>query len=212
MGFWSQFLAVTAIGCLAVISPGPDFVIVTRNSLLYSKKVGLCTALGIVVGNIWWIASSLIGISYLISQMVLLYSIIKFAGALYLIYLGIKALLAKKSSAEDGDVSAAGRQSELTAGQAFRIGLFTNLLNPKCALFFVSFFSVILTSNTPLVLRVFYGSEVAVFALVWFSALATVLSISRIKQVFGRISVWVERITGAILIALGVKLALSRSD
>jgi RhtB (resistance to homoserine/threonine) family protein len=212
MGFWSQFLAVTAIGCLAVISPGPDFVIVTRNSLLYSKKVGLCTALGIVVGNIWWITSSLVGISYLISQMVVLYSIIKFAGAIYLIYLGIRSLLAKKPSAEDGDAPAAGRQSELTARQAFRIGLFTNLLNPKCALFFVSFFSVILTSRTPFVLRAFYGIEVAAFALVWFSALATVLSISRVKQVFGRISIWVERITGASLITLGVKLALSRSD
>ena len=212
MGFLSQFLAVTVIGFLAVISPGPDFIIVTRNSLLYSKKVGLCTAWGIVVGNFWWISLSLAGVSYLLSRVAILYSLIKFAGALYLIYLGAKALFAKRPAASDEESAVADKRNSLTAGAAFRIGLLTNLLNPKCGLFFVSFFSVILTSKTPLWLQTFYGLEVVVFASIWFSLLATILSISRVKQTFGRISVWVERITGAILIALGLKLALSHAE
>lgn len=211
MDFWAQFAAVTVIGLLVVISPGPDFIIVTRNSLLYGKKAGLATAWGITVGNVWWVVASLAGISYLISQMVLVFTIIKFAGAAYLIYLGVKSLLAKRQPDAVETDTAVGGQSGLSAGEAFRIGLFTNLLNPKCALFYVSFFSVILTPSTPLIFQTIYGLEINLIALVWFSLLATVLSVSWVKRVFGRISVWVERVTGAVLIALGLKLALSHA-
>ena len=206
----TTLLTVTVIGLLAVISPGPDFLVVTRNSLLYSKRVGLCTALGIALGTVWWVAASLLGISLVISKMVLLFNILKWFGAAYLIYLGVKAFRSKKSAPtkEAGEKLPA---NNVTPIKGFLMGLGTNFLNPKAALFFVSFFSIIITPTTPMVWRVVYGLEISLIALLWFSLLATVLSTSRIKGIFERISTWLNRVTGAILIILGVKLALTRS-
>ena len=208
-----MFVTVTVVGILAVVSPGPDFLIVTRNSLLYSKKVGLATALGIAAGNIWWIAASLAGISYALSQTVLLFALLKWMGALYLMYLGACSLRAKKKEASpsSAELMTNGVSARaMTSAAAFRIGLLTNVLNPKCALFFVSFFSVVVTPETPVWLRCAYGGEIMLIAVTWFSLLAVLLSVRKVKGSFERFSVWLERITGAILIALGLKLALSR--
>jgi threonine/homoserine/homoserine lactone efflux protein len=88
------------------------------------------------------------------------------------------------------------------------MGLFTNLLNPKCAMFYVSFFSIVITPSTPTVIQCCYGLEIMLIAVCWFSLLATVLSVEKIKEPFRRLSHWLNRITGAILIVLGVKVAL----
>ncbi len=208
----TTFLAVTVVGTLAVVSPGPDFLIVTRNSLLYSKRVGLATALGIAVGIIWWVAASVLGISYIISKTIALFNVIKWLGALYLVYLGIRSFHSKRgSTSETKTVGLVGRSVvTMTPARAFRTGLLTNLLNPKCALFFVSLFSVVVAPNSSLVLRCAYGLEIMLIAVAWFSLLATVLSVERVKRIFEQVSVWFERVTGAILIALGIRLALYR--
>ena len=213
-------LTVTVIGLLAVMSPGPDFLIVTRNSLLYSKRVGLCTAFGIAIGTIWWVAASLLGISLLISKMVLLFNVLKWFGAGYLIYIGIKSFRTKNATKNGNGNGTANSEPasesininmSVSPLKGFFMGLGTNFLNPKAALFFVSFFSIVITSKTPMMLRMGYGLEISLIALIWFSLLATVLSTSRIKGTFERISVWFNRVTGAILILLGVKLALTRA-
>jgi RhtB (resistance to homoserine/threonine) family protein len=204
----STFVTVAVIGALAVVSPGPDFIIVTRNSLLYSKRVGLATALGIAAGTIWWIVASILGISLLIAKTVVLFNIIKWMGATYLIYLGVSSFRAKKARVPDLEE---GRESNLnapTVGAAFRVGFLTNLLNPKCALFFVSLFSVVIAPATPAVIQGIYGLEITIIAAVWFSLLATVLSADKVKRVFERFSIMLERVTGAILIVLGIKVAL----
>jgi RhtB (resistance to homoserine/threonine) family protein len=205
----TTFWTVAVIGSLAVISPGPDFLIVTRNSLLYSKRVGLATALGIAAGNVWWIAASILGISYIISQTVFLFHAIKWLGALYLIYLGMCSLTIRRQGNESRTEGGERSRSSMAVGEAFRIGLLTNLLNPKCALFFVSLFSVVIHPETPIIFQCVYGAEIMIIAVCWFSLLATVLSVERVKAVFGRCSTWLERVTGALLIALGVKVALS---
>jgi threonine/homoserine/homoserine lactone efflux protein len=156
----NNILAVTVIGLLAIMSPGPDFLIVTRNSLLHSKKVGLCTALGITLGIMWWVAASLAGISYVISRTVLLFNAIKWLGALYLIYIGLQSFRSKKGRGVKQTDSIETPKRSMTAWSAFRIGLLTNLLNPKAALFFVSFFSVILTPGTSTARNGLNGSPV----------------------------------------------------
>ena len=206
----STFITVAVIGTLAVISPGPDFLIVTRNSLLYSKQVGVATALGIAVGNVGWIATSVLGISLVIARTVLLFNALKLLGAVYLIYLGARLLCARREPAME-EILPQGAVAEkkcLSTLAAFRMGLFTNLLNPKCAMFYVSFFSIVITPSTPTVVQCAYGLEIMLIAICWFSLLATVLSMEKIKGSFRRFSLWLNRVTGAILIVLGVKVAL----
>src|SRR5215469_9349040 len=96
-------ITVTVVGLLAVMSPGPDFIIVTRNSLLYSKRAGLFTTFGIVVGNLWWVAASILGLSYVLAQSITVFNTLKLLGAVYLIYLGAKSLRLGEKKTAGGD-------------------------------------------------------------------------------------------------------------
>lgn len=199
----TQLLTVTIVSLLAVMSPGPDFVIVTRNSLLYSKRVGLATALGIALGTTVWIALSLIGVSLILSQVAIAFTVIKYAGAAYLVWIGWKSICAKPMNFE----GAGTKEREMSARSAFKIGFWTNILNAKAALFFISFFSVVLPADASIAFRILCGAEISLIALVWFSLVATVLSVGFIKRFFQKIAVWIERACGVALVMFGVKLA-----
>src|SRR5438874_2029674 len=93
--FLSQFLTVAVIHLLAVMSPGPDFAMVTRNSLLYSRKSGIYTSLGMSLGIMVHVTYCLLGIALIVSRSIVIFSIIKYVGAAYLMYIGYKSLRAK---------------------------------------------------------------------------------------------------------------------
>src|SRR3974390_1925806 len=170
-------ITVTVVGLLAVMSPGPDFIIVTRNSLLYSKRAGLFTTFGIVVGNLWWVAASILGLSYVLAQSIVVFSTLKLLGAVYLIYLGAKSLRLGEKTPENSGGNTPPKEipRDLTSMSAFGMGLWNNLLNAKCALFYSSFFSIIITPQTPALFRWMFGLEIAIIALVWFWLLSRVL-------------------------------------
>ena len=201
----AQFITVSLVIFFAIMSPGPDFVIVTRNSLVYSKKVGLYTVLGIALGVLVWVALSIVGVSFLLAKAAIVFTVIKYVGAFYLIYIGYKSLRAKPMDFEKGME----KEREMSVRSAFMTGFLTNLFNAKAALFFVSFFSVVISPETPVFMRSVYGAEIVLVTLSWFSLVATVLSIGSIKNFFRKVSVWIERVTGALLVALGVKLAVT---
>jgi RhtB (resistance to homoserine/threonine) family protein len=205
----TTFAGVAAIGTLAVVSPGPDFVLVARNSLVHSRKAGFHTTAGIVLGNIWWVCASITGISFVISKSPAVFAALKTAGAIYLIYLGIRALGTRKQS--DAPNAGKFKSDGMPASTAFRMGLFTNLSNPKAALFFVSFFSAFITADTPVLTRYCYGMEIVFIASVWFSVLSALLSTAVLKSAFKRGAVLLERITGVVLLLLGIKLLFYKS-
>jgi RhtB (resistance to homoserine/threonine) family protein len=200
-----QFLTVSLVILFAIMSPGPDFVIVTRNSLVYSKSTGLYTVFGITLGVLIWVALSIIGVSFLLAKAAIVFTIIKYVGALYLFYIGWKSLRAKPMDFEKGMQ----KDKEMSFRSAFMTGFLTNLFNAKAALFFVSFFSVVISPEVSMSMRSVYGAMIVFTTLSWFSLVATVLSIGWIKNFFRKISVWIERFTGALLVALGAKLAVT---
>src|SRR5438094_7329342 len=99
-----EFLTIASLHLLAVMSPGPDFVLISKNSLVYSRKSGVYSALGLALGILVHITYSLIGIAYIISRSIVIFSTIKLLGAGYLIYIGYKSLWAKPIKMTD-DVS-----------------------------------------------------------------------------------------------------------
>ena len=205
--FWIDFATVIGVHILGLISPGPDFAVTVKNSLSHGKRAGVFTALGIAAGCSLHISYSIIGISYIITQSILLLNVIKFIGAGYLIYLGIKALRSKKT---DTTVTAQQSQQLYTAGQAWRSGFFTNILNPKATLFFLSLFTVVMKPNTPVFTQLIYGSVMVVTAGAWFSAVSYVLTRPIIQRRFQKIQHWLDRGMGVVLIALGIKVALTK--
>ena len=91
-----EFFAIALLHLLAVMSPGPDFVLMSKNSLVYSRKTGVATSLGLALGIVVHIIYSLVGIGLIISKSIILFSTIKILGAGYLIYIGLKSLKSKR--------------------------------------------------------------------------------------------------------------------
>ena len=207
MTFWSGWRTVFAIGLVAVITPGPDFALTLRSALAYSRRAGVLTAVGIGLGNAIHATYSLVGIGALVSQSILLFNGLKLLGAAYLIYLGIKSLGAKPVAAQQRHHS----RRTVSAWVAFRIGLLGNLLNPKATLFFLALFTQIVQPGTSLAAQAIYGGTVALLSLVWFALLALLVSQRWVKQGLTAVSHWLERVTGALLIVLGLRLAVARS-
>jgi len=205
--YTTQFITVAIIHLLAVMSPGPDFLMVSRSALLYSRKLGLYSALGLAIGILFHVTYSLIGIGVLIANSVLLFSIVKYLGAAYLVYIGYKSLRARKADTTEIDDKT--KQRSLSRMQAVRLGFFTNVLNPKASLFFLAIFSQVINPATPILIQVAYGLEMAVVTFMWFGVVAVVLSYHKIRLRFAAVQHRVERVFGVLLIALGVKVAVS---
>ena len=206
----SAFLTVAIVHLLGVMSPGPDFAIVTRNSLSYSRKTGIITAAGIALGLQVHVLYSLLGIGLLISRSIVLFSIIKYLGAAYLIYIGWKALTAKKAEVSRTVIEK--EEKDISPLQAFRNGFLCNVLNPKATLFMLALFTQVIDPTPPLAIQGFYGVYMGLATFVWFSFLASVFSLSIIKRTFERAQTLIERTMGAVLIGLGIKVALAARE
>lgn len=206
--FLPQLLTIAIIHLLAVMSPGPDFVIVTKNSLSYSRKIGTYTALGVALGIIVHVTYSLFGIGFLISQSIILFTIIKLLGAFYLIWIGVKALRSKPSKVEN-DLTPIKKEKDMTSLGAIKNGFLVNVLNPKATLFFLALFTQVISPATPKAIQLIYGIEMTVATFVWFSVVAYFFSHSKLKIKIKKISHYIDKVTGFALIALGVKVALS---
>lgn len=204
--YLAQFLFIAGLHLLAVMSPGPDFVMITRNSLVYSRKTGVMSALGLALGIVVHITYCLIGIAYIISKSIIIFSTLKLLGAGYLIFIGYKSLKAKPSLAGD----AVAEQKDMSKLGALKMGFLTNLFNPKATLFFLALFTQVIRPNTPLFMKLAYGAEMTTMTFVWFGFVAVILSHNKIKRRFLNIQHYVERVTGFALIALGLKVALSK--
>lgn len=209
MSFFTDWLTVFFIGLLVVVSPGPDFALTLRNSLAYSRQAGIYTAIGIGTGHLVHTTYSLVGIGAIISRSILLFNFLKWLGAAYLIYIGIKSLQAKKQSYE---VSSQKQTKDISRCLAFRIGLFGDLLNPKATLFFLALFTQIIRPGTPLAAQAVYGLTIVVLAFVWYNLVAILISHWIVRNTFQSVSHWLERITGAVLIALGWRLASAKAN
>ncbi|WP_009631886.1 LysE family transporter [Synechocystis sp. PCC 7509] len=204
MSFYAQILSITIIQLVAIMSPGPDFAIICRNSLVYSRRTGIYSALGISLGILVHVTYTLVGIGVIISKSIVLFSFIKLLGAAYLIYIGYKSLKAQPS----GKINATKSKHDLSRQQAIRIGFITNILNPKVTLFFFSLFTQVISPNTPVSIRALYGLQMFVFTLGWFTLLAVAISHPIVKKRFLSMSHYIEKTMGVILIALGIKVAL----
>jgi len=194
-------------GLILNLTPGNDMLYVIGRSSGQGTKAGVISALGIGAGCIVHILAAVIGLSALIAQSALAFDIIKYLGAGYLVYLGIKSVVSKKHS-----IHIERNLKPLSYNKIFWQGVITNVLNPKVALFFLAFlpqFISVHEGNT---------SWQILFLGIWFDAVGTIVNVL-VALLFGRIGSWLsksprivqwqERITGMLLIGLGIKVALS---
>ncbi len=197
---------VTLIHLLAVISPGPDFIMAVRNSLTYSRRTGMWTAVGFGLGISVHIFYCLAGLALIISKSILLFSIIKYFGAAYLVYVGVKCLLSKSSTIDVGENV---KTADISPTAAVRMGFLTNVLNPKATLLFLSLFTLVITPGTPGLVLGIVSVIMVVNTILWFTLVSIFLTQKRIRSVFERFQNKFNKFFGALLVAIGVKVACS---
>ena len=198
----TELIAVITITLVAVISPGPDFAMVSRNSLMLSRRAGVLTALGIGLGVLVHVGYTMLGVGLLIRQSRWMFDAIKLLGAAYLIYLGVRMLLARPRQAE-GTAPAA----VLSDLAALRTGFLTNVLNPKTTIFIVSLFMQVVQPQTPLAVQLGYGAFIALAHVVWFGVVALCFSAGTVRGRLLAVSHWIDRGFGGLLVGFGLLLA-----
>ncbi|OJW47792.1 MAG: hypothetical protein BGO67_09095 [Alphaproteobacteria bacterium 41-28] len=201
-----SLISLAGLNLVALISPGPDFAVIVRNSLVYSRKTAFLTAFGIALGIVVHVSYSLLGLGFIIKENAWLFLGIKYLGAGYLLYIGVNGLRAKKKTLALESIH---HMRDISAFAAISTGFLTNALNPKCMLFFISLFSVVISPDTPTFILLIYGLLIFVETLAWFSFVSFCLSGKRTREKFNAFSHWIERVTGGVLIALGAKLLLA---
>ena len=203
-----NFYLFLTVSILINLSPGPDMIYTAARSLSQGIKAGVFSALGIFVGCLFHITAAVFGLSKVIEESVLLFSIIKYAGAAYLIYLGIRSFLNKKKAKREIEALPI-----LTSRKIFFQGMLTNILNPKVAIFFLSFLPQFINPQS------IYLKEQIAFLGIWFDVQGTATlivvacTIGAFKNILQKNTAiwnWQQKITGLILFGLGLKMFFSK--
>lgn len=202
----ARVLAFAGIAALLTLTPGADTMLVIRSALVRGRRAGLLTVLGIGTGLFVHATLSAVGLSVILVRSARAFEVVKLAGALYLVWLGVQAL----RSAARGAPAAEGAP-EVGARRAFAEGLLTNVLNPKVAVFYLAFLPQFIGPGDPVLAKsILLAGIHFVEGLVWLS-LVTVF-VARLRPVLQRPRVQrsLEAASGLAFVGFGVKLALSR--
>lgn len=206
MDHFLSLLTLALISLLAAISPGPDFFIVLKNSLV-SRKAGMLTAFGVSAALVIHLSYTLVGLAVLIQENVWLYKAVTYAGALYLFYLGYSGI--KASFGKNVSFNVEISSQSISDFTAFKQGFLTNLLNPKAAVFFISLFSQYIDPATPALLKVEFGFINWAVTLAWFILLTYIVTFPYLLQKINRCRQTIDRIMGSALILISLKLLLT---
>ena len=205
MNYLDSLLVLTGVLALSMISPGPNFAIVTSTAVHVSRRAGVIGGLGLAAASTTWTILTLAGLGFVIAHAAWAFAAIRIVGALYLIYLGAKMLWqARAPVTRDAH--------ELTQSEAtiFRKAYFVSMTNPKSAAFYGSVLAVMLPLHAPLWFSVAVVGIATLLSAIWYCGVAFLLSTEAVRRRFARTKVWFESIIGAILMGLGARLLLER--
>ena len=202
-------VAFAGVAVVVVVTPGPDTALTLRNALVGGRRAGILTAVGVVGGQAVWTLATSAGIAALLVASRPAFTALRYAGAAYLIYLGLRSLLAAARGGGGAPPDRGPGPPPRVA--AFRQGVISNLANPKSAVFFTSLLPQFVPGGgTPFLALLALGLVYCSITLAWLSAYA--VAVARVGMVLRRPIVRraVEAVTGVVLTALGLRLATER--
>jgi RhtB (resistance to homoserine/threonine) family protein len=207
--YLTEFLGLMAVFAVIIVAPGADFALVIRQCVVHGRRTALVTSLGTGISLLFHISYTILGIGLIVANSLLLFSLLKWAGAAYLIWLGIKSWResAFRMEESEGATSAAG----LSAPKAFAMFFITNALNPKPVLFFLSLFSVLVSPHTPGLVQFSYGIGMAGALIAWFVAVSFFFTSKPVRERFLAWGQVFNKVTGALFVGLGIRLALAQA-
>jgi threonine/homoserine/homoserine lactone efflux protein len=204
----SELLTLVSIGLiqlLAVISPGPSFLITASTAVAQSRADGVKVALGLGAGTVIWSSAALLGLNAVFHAVPVLFMAMKIAGALFLLYI---AYMIFRHAAEPLKIEGGGER----LANPFLKGFLTQIANPKVAVFFGSIFIAMLPAQVPLWMTLALIAIVSLNEVWWYSVVALFFGSGPIRRFYLKAKVWIDRVTGLFLGALGLRLLWSARD
>ncbi len=201
----NQFLVIALAHLLAVISPGPDFALITRQSFLYGRTSSIYTSLGIASGILVHVSYCIVGLNFLLTNNDVLFYI-RILCASYLFYLGLKSLFFHNIKSND-NVKIEHNIIKISPMTAYRDGFITNVLNVKATFFFLSLYVYIDTAF--ITIRVLYGLWMSIITGLWFILLSIILTSKKIKENTYNYQFYINKLMGIVLIYLAIKIYLN---
>jgi len=203
----SIFLTIAVLHLFAVASPGPDFILVSRQCLRYGRRIAIWTSLGIAIGILFHVALSLTGLSILLQNQPDLFWYIKLLASLYIGYLGIASLVSKSSNklVEDATGQAGNQLRSVTTG------LLTNVLNPKALIFFITVFAVAINKETGIFVKSLLGIYMSVATFIWFALVSILLTNKKAIERFKKAIPLLEKVTGFFLLLIAIQILFQQT-
>lgn len=204
MPYLHEFIMISIVHFLAVISPGPDFAIIIRQSVSFGRKTAVITSLGIAAGISVHIAYTLLGIGFIISQSPNLFMVMKLIGAAYITYISIALLRSKAKCAESSAIEI--DTNDNNHKKAFTLGFMTNVLNPKVTIFFLAIFTTVVSADTPIFMQSIYGAWIIFTTGLWFIIVSFFFSHQKVRDKFVTHGYLFERLMGVVLLFFAAKI------
>ncbi|MDQ7049685.1 MAG: LysE family translocator [Enterobacterales bacterium] len=207
-----QFLILATVNMIAVASPGPDFAMVLKNTLQSGRKHGIATAFGIGLGILVHLTYTLLGIGFILSKSALIYAIIKWAGAAYLVYLAFMSFKsAKKEIKNTTNLTKTDTLPHVSKGPialGLKQGFLVNVLNPKATLFFIAIFTTIVNPATAMSSMLLYALWIFVYVIAWFSLIAWAFSGPKILNWYQQHGYYIDWLMGVLLLLLAIRIVV----
>jgi threonine/homoserine/homoserine lactone efflux protein len=204
----TSLLAFAGVSLLLAVTPGPDMAVVTRNALAHGRRGVILTTSGIALALVIWVGATAVGLSALLATSSEVLFVLKIVGACYLGYLGVRTLIESRRRPAD---LLAGAPPAAPDHAVFRQGFFSAISNPKLGVWFVTFLPQwVLPGQDPLPRLLELGLTFAVIGWLWMNVYG--LFVTRLREVITapRVRQWMDRVTGAVLLGFGVRLAVER--
>jgi threonine/homoserine/homoserine lactone efflux protein len=206
-----RFAAWIAVAVILIVTPGPDTALIIRQALRGGARAASRSAAGVGAGSSVWALASVLGVAVLLESSAAAFTVLKLAGAAYLIYLGARSLISSfGATADAAPDSALQRGAPRRASSAFTQGLLNNLLNPKAGAVFVTVMPQFIQPHDSLLRLVLMVACFDFLVVVWLCAYGYVVSRAGRSRIGVRVRRSLERVTGVVMIALGARLAFDR--
>lgn len=210
-GLMSVFLTVAIAHFLALLCPGPDFVLVVKSAIRNKSKNAVGVAAGIAFANSVYIGLCLVGVGSILAASVPVMITLKIIGGLFLIYLAFQALKARRMAYTNLDIvdSTSQLNKQHSFWAEFVTGFMSGILNPKNLLFYLSLFTVVLTSDVSLAFKAGLGAWMTMVVFLWDVAIIYLLSTEKVRCRFTKMAYYIDKVTGAILGLIGITIVKS---
>jgi RhtB (resistance to homoserine/threonine) family protein len=206
-----HLLVFIGVAAIVIVIPGPDTAVVTKNVLIHGRRAGLGTSLGVSAGLSVWTIAAAVGIASLVRASEVAFTVLKLVGALYLVWLGIQAVRAAGRQLTDDHASSPAGRPGMGAGGGFRQGFLSDLANPKIGIFFTSLLpQFVIPGHAVLLPFLILGAIFVTMTVLWLLAYTLVAARAAETLMRPRVRAALDRVTGVVLIGLGLRLAVER--